>query len=423
MLRAASFRRPKGERGNDPAMTNPVPMRGPAKDVPADLARTAAALPLVSILVNNRNYRAFVGDAIASALAQDYPRIEICVVDDASTDESWALIAALAARHPDRIAAVRHDENLGQLAAVRTGLAHTRGPFVVILDADDMLMPGFAAAHVAAHLNRAQAASVSTADMMLVDAAGALLAATKSSIDKPRIAARANPSLETLVRNPGEAEIDPALAGRADDLLYLEPAVGGWHWSPTSGNMLRRAAIELAMPEDCAPVRRSVDCYLLPMLHAMSGTLVIPRPLALYRRHGENGYGRNPFVGNYGETGARPRSYDQGIRAAAMDQAMARRDEYLRVFRPEGLRRILESQVLTFPELDEKLCAAFALAPELLPSIAAVDALLRQLARRHGRRHVHRFLADLRPAIVAAGGRAAWRRYALKYGWFYRYLR
>ncbi len=404
-------------------MSTAIPMRSVAADDPAGRVEPAGQLPLVSIIVNNRNYQQFVGDAIASALAQDYPRIEICVVDDASTDESWNLIAAIAARRPDRVTAVRHDRDLGQLATVKTGLARTRGPFVAILDADDMLMPGFVSAHVAAHLNGAQAVSVSTADMVLVDAAGALLAGTKSSIDKPRIADRLVPHLNSLVRPTGQAIEDPALRGRADDLLYLEPAVAGWHWSPTSGNMLRRAAIELAMLEDCAPVRRSVDCFLLPVLHAMSGTLILPRALACYRRHGANGFGRNPFVGNYGETGSRPRSYDLGIRAIAMDRVMAQREEFVRSFRHEGLLRILQNQVLTFPELDAKLCAAVAVVPELLPTVDAIDALLRQLARRHGRRHVHRYLPDLRAAILAAGGPAAWRHFALKYGWLYRYLR
>lgn len=58
----------------------------------ATLAPVAAAerLPLVSIIVNNFNYADYVAEAISSALAQDYARIELCVVDDSSTDGSWA---------------------------------------------------------------------------------------------------------------------------------------------------------------------------------------------------------------------------------------------------------------------------------------------------------------------------------------------
>jgi glycosyltransferase involved in cell wall biosynthesis len=41
--------------------------------------------PLVSVLINNYNYGRFLGVAIESALSQDYPFIEIVVVDDGSS--------------------------------------------------------------------------------------------------------------------------------------------------------------------------------------------------------------------------------------------------------------------------------------------------------------------------------------------------
>ena len=51
------------------------------------------AKPLVSILINNYNYGRFINEAIESALAQAYERIEIIVVDDGSTDNSLEVIA------------------------------------------------------------------------------------------------------------------------------------------------------------------------------------------------------------------------------------------------------------------------------------------------------------------------------------------
>ena len=50
--------------------------------------------PLVSIVVNNYNYARFLRDAVMSALAQTYPRVEVIVVDDGSTDESREVIAS-----------------------------------------------------------------------------------------------------------------------------------------------------------------------------------------------------------------------------------------------------------------------------------------------------------------------------------------
>ena len=48
--------------------------------------------PKVSILIENYNYGAYLGDAIESALAQDYDNFEVVVVDDGSTDDSRDVI-------------------------------------------------------------------------------------------------------------------------------------------------------------------------------------------------------------------------------------------------------------------------------------------------------------------------------------------
>jgi len=58
---------------------------------------------------------------------------EIIVVDDASTDGTWELLAAL---EPGTVRAVRHDRNRGKGAALRTGFAHVTGEIVVVQDAD-----------------------------------------------------------------------------------------------------------------------------------------------------------------------------------------------------------------------------------------------------------------------------------------------
>ena len=47
-----------------------------------------------SIIINNYNYGHFLGHAINSALDQDYPNVEVIVVDDGSTDHSQRVIAS-----------------------------------------------------------------------------------------------------------------------------------------------------------------------------------------------------------------------------------------------------------------------------------------------------------------------------------------
>ena len=58
------------------------------------LASGVAKLPLVSLVVINWNYAEYVGDAIESLKAQDYPELEIVVVDNGSTDLSGDVIAS-----------------------------------------------------------------------------------------------------------------------------------------------------------------------------------------------------------------------------------------------------------------------------------------------------------------------------------------
>lgn len=91
---------------------------------------------LISIVILNYNYGRFLPDAIRSALSQDYPHVEVVVVDDGSTDNSREIIAAFG----DKIVAI-FKENGGQGSAVNAGFAAAHGELVIFLDADDSLLP------------------------------------------------------------------------------------------------------------------------------------------------------------------------------------------------------------------------------------------------------------------------------------------
>lgn len=93
------------------------------------------ASPLISVVINNYNYAAYIGQAIESVLGQKGARVECIVVDDGSTDHSRAVIGTYSGvRHVNK-------PNGGQLSAVRVGFAHATGEIVVFLDSDDFLYP------------------------------------------------------------------------------------------------------------------------------------------------------------------------------------------------------------------------------------------------------------------------------------------
>ncbi|MDB5594553.1 MAG: family 2 glycosyl transferase [Hyphomicrobiales bacterium] len=99
--------------------------------------------PLVSVIVPIYNSRAFLPETMASVFAQDLQDFEILLVDDGSTDGSAELAEAYAAQHPGRVHYLQHEEhaNKGASASRNLGIAHARGEFLALLDADDVWRP------------------------------------------------------------------------------------------------------------------------------------------------------------------------------------------------------------------------------------------------------------------------------------------
>lgn len=95
------------------------------------------APPLVSICVPAYDAERTLADALDSALGQTYPRVEVVVVDDGSTDATPEILEAYARRG---VRSVRQD-NAGQCAAANRALAASRGDLVKFFDADDVLAP------------------------------------------------------------------------------------------------------------------------------------------------------------------------------------------------------------------------------------------------------------------------------------------
>jgi glycosyltransferase involved in cell wall biosynthesis len=111
---------------------------------PTDPSGPPETWPMVSIVIPARNEERDVGATLDAALAQDYPRLEVIVVDDGSTDGTAAEIAARAA--DPRLVAVScpplPEGWLGKPHALSNGTAVARGDWLLLMDADVRLEPG-----------------------------------------------------------------------------------------------------------------------------------------------------------------------------------------------------------------------------------------------------------------------------------------
>lgn len=102
-------------------------------------------LPLVSIGVPTYNRAAGLRRALDSARAQDYPRLEIVVSDNASSDETRRVCEEAAAADP-RVRYVRQPENVGAIRNFAEVLRRSSGEFFMWLADDDWLHPSYVSA-------------------------------------------------------------------------------------------------------------------------------------------------------------------------------------------------------------------------------------------------------------------------------------
>ncbi|MGW5861797.1 glycosyltransferase family 2 protein [Streptomyces sp. NPDC055239] len=111
-------------------------------DPSLSLPPPSAPSPQVCVVVIGYNDAAHLADAVRSALAQGPAVREVIAVDDCSTDDSGALLAALAQEDP-RVKPVRRAVNSGGCGTPRNdGIEATTSAYVMFLDSDDILPPG-----------------------------------------------------------------------------------------------------------------------------------------------------------------------------------------------------------------------------------------------------------------------------------------
>jgi glycosyltransferase involved in cell wall biosynthesis len=239
---------------------------------------TNMAPPLVSVLINNHNYARYLETAIDSVLGQDYPEVELVVVDDGSTDNSRDVMATFG----DRIVPVLKS-NGGQGSAFNAGVAASHGDILCFLDADDTFHAGKVSRIAEVFREEGHAARP-----MMVHHLLALMDGEGKTLD---------------VQPHGRTHVSPLnLRAFAKRYRFIWNEAG-----PTSGLCINRRLAQLIFPIPEEGVRISADDFVIGGASLVGELHCLPEVWGGYRIHGANNW--------YGTVPRKSREFRQAFEA------------------------------------------------------------------------------------------------------------
>ena len=214
----------------------------------------------VSVVIPCYNAARYIGASLRSVLAQDWPQLEIIVVDDGSKDGSADLVVS---EFPG--VTVLRQANQGAAAARNLGIRQAHGDWVAFLDADDLWLPGKLQAQLQ-------------------------LGATQPDV---RLICAAWQEWTSTALEPGAEELATLLVGEGDPDRWRGPS--GWIYPQlltdcsvwTSTVMARRSLFdEIGLFDPALRLGQDYDLWL--RASRVTRILHLPRPYALYRMHPGN---------------------------------------------------------------------------------------------------------------------------------------
>jgi glycosyltransferase involved in cell wall biosynthesis len=291
-------------------------------------------LPLVSVIIVNYNYGRYLREAVDSVYTQSYPNKECIIVDNASTDESVDVLQQIETHYPE-IKILRRNDNGGQSLAAQEGFAASSGEYVVFVDADDYLLSSFVETHVFIHLSLRVPVGFTSSDMIQA-ANSRMVTGTISYMSdfirsgrgvRPGLLRRIDESAPEVWPLPGPG---PSIDNQVHFVERRDS--GDWMWAPTSGNCFRRDALQLLINnEHLATLRTCTDSYLLRAVNVVTGSVVIDRPLGVYRLHGMNVFSKHPHLyGVIGYDRGGPSDHNQTGRKMIIDHLIANAQLFIR---------------------------------------------------------------------------------------------
>jgi glycosyltransferase involved in cell wall biosynthesis len=208
---------------------------------------------LVSIIITNHNYERYLERSIASALAVDWPALEVIVVDDGSTDRSRDVIETFVPQGIKKLYIL----NRGQARAAEQGYYLSRGERIIFLDSDDVLDP-----------------SIVREGARIIKPGWSMIQFRMRVIDES-----GNPVNRTFPKY--RTDTNP------ESIRHWATATGSYPTPPTSGNMLARSFLEKIFPLE-EGMDSAIDSYFISTAPFLGDVLTSHKPLVNYRVHGRN---------------------------------------------------------------------------------------------------------------------------------------
>ena len=167
--------------------------------------------PLVSVVITTYNGQRFIRQALESMLGQTYPRLEVVVVDDGSTDDTPRILESVT----DPRLRILRQANRGHSGALNSGIAAAAGEFVAFLGHDDVSHPERVSKQVAYLTVHPECGLVGT-QYVAIDEHGVVLG--------PYIKPLTHEAIVKVLRTSGNSIASPSIMVRRDVLT----AVGGF---------------------------------------------------------------------------------------------------------------------------------------------------------------------------------------------------
>ena len=318
----------------------------------------------LSVITPNFNHAHFLPEMVGSILSQSYRDFEYIIIDDCSTDDSVAVIEALAATD-SRIRFYRNEQNLGVVRTLNRGVSLATGDYVFLPAADDIVLPGLLEKSMAL-LEKYPQAGICTSLSLAI------------SVDRR--------DLGVLL-----------VSLHADRPVYLTPQDAArelarrysWMWGNTAF-FRRDALLEIGcfLPE----LRAFADGFTHYPIALKYGACFIPEPLAAWRRM-ESGYSASISYESAREMYALARQLFQSEFASLIPAAVLRRLEkewkftlaslrwtsFVRNRRPESVRSLLNAMT---PIVRLMLLPAYGLLGDRVRTQLVTRSYDRQRKRR-----------------------------------------